>query len=228
MNPILKIGHRGAKGHQPENTLISFQKAIDLKVDGIELDVHLSSDEEIMVIHDETIDRTTTGKGFVNKLSLTELKGFLTENEHHIPTLAEVFDLVNHQCLVNIEIKGKGMIKPVVELIESYVANKNWKHNQFLISSFDWISLLDIHLLNPEIPLGVLTEYDLELAFAFAKFIDAKSIHAHYHLLSKKMTMQMQEEGFQVFAWTVNEPEDIQKIKSFNVNGIISDFPDRI
>jgi glycerophosphoryl diester phosphodiesterase len=228
MNPILKIGHRGAKGHKPENTLISFQKAIDLNVDGIELDVHLSSDGEIIVIHDETIDRTTNGKGFVNKLSLPELKMSRIENEYKIPTLKEVFDLVNQQCLVNIEIKGKGMIKPVIELIESYVENKNWKYDQFIVSSFDWIALLDIHLLNPEIPLGVLTEYDLELAFAFAKFIDAKSVHAHYHLLSKKMTVQMQEDGFQVFAWTVNETEDIQKIKSFNVNGIISDFPDRI
>ena len=228
MNPILKIGHRGAKGHEPENTLISFQKAIDLTVDGIELDVHFSKDGEIIVIHDETIDRTTNGKGFVNKLSLTELKESRIENEHEIPTLAEVFDLINQQCLVNVEIKGKGMTKPVVELIESYVENKNWKYDRFLVSSFDWIALLDIHLLNPEIPLGVLTEYDLDLAFAFAKFIDAKSVHAYYHLLSEKMTLQMQEEGFQVFAWTVNEPEDIQKIKSFKVNGIISDFPDKI
>jgi glycerophosphoryl diester phosphodiesterase len=228
MNSILKIGHRGAKGHEPENTLISFKKAIDLKVDGIELDVHLSPDGEIIVIHDETIDRTTNGKGYVNKLSLPELKAFSIENEHKIPTLAEVFDLINQQCLVNVEIKGKGMIKPVVELIQSYVEKKNWKYDHFLISSFDWIALLDIHLLNPEIPLGVLTEYDLELAFAFAKFINANSVHAYHHLLSEKMTVQMQEEGFQVFAWTVNEPEDIQKIKSFNVNGIISDFPDRI
>ena len=228
MNPILKIGHRGAKGHEPENTLISFQKAIDLTVDGIELDVHFSKDGEIIVIHDETIDRTTNGKGFVNKLSLTELKESRIENEHEIPTLAEVFDLINQQCLVNVEIKGKGMTKPVVELIESYVENKNWKYDRFLVSSFDWIALLDIHLLNPEIPLGVLTEYDLDLAFAFAKFIDAKSVHAYYHLLSEKMTLQMQEQGLQVFAWTVNEPEDIQKIKSFKVNGIISDFPDKI
>jgi glycerophosphoryl diester phosphodiesterase len=228
MNQLLKIGHRGAKGHEPENTLISFQKAIDLKVDGIELDIHLSSDGEIIVIHDATIDRTTNGKGFVNTLSLPELKALRIENEQQIPTLTEVFDLVNQQCLINIEIKGKGMAKPVVELIESYVGTKNWKYNQFLVSSFDWISLLDIHLLNPEIPLGVLTEYDLELAFAFAKFINANSIHTYHHLLSEKKTVQMQEEGFQVFAWTVNEPEDIQKIKSFNVNGIISDFPDRI
>ena len=228
INSILKIGHRGAKGYEPENTLLSFQKALDLKVDAIELDIHLSLDGEIIVIHDETINRTTNGKGFVNTLSLPELKAFRIEDEHHIPTLTEVFDLINQQCLINIEIKGKGITKAVVELIELYVATKNWKYNHFLISSFDWISLLDIHLLNPEIPLGVLTEYDLKLAFAFAKFIDAKSINAHYHLLSKEMTTQMQEAGFQVYAWTVNEHEDIQKIKSFNVNGIISDFPDRI
>lgn len=238
MAKILKIGHRGAKGYEPENTLISFQKAIDMQVDGIELDVHLSADGKIIVIHDETIDRTSNGKGFVNKLSLRELKAFRIENEHdprlpaelaqHIPTLTEVFDLVNHQCLVNIEIKGKGMAKRIMELIELYAEKKNWKYNQFLVSSFDWVSLMDIHLQNPEIPLGVLTEYDLDLAFAFAKFIDAQSIHAHYHLLSKKMTAQIQEEGIQVFAWTVNEPEDIQKIKSFKVNGIITDFPNRI
>jgi glycerophosphoryl diester phosphodiesterase len=180
------------------------------------------------VIHDATIDRTTDGKGFVNKLSLPELKAFRIENEYDIPTLAEVFDLVNQRCFINIEIKGKAMAKPVMKLIELYVEKKNWNYEQFLISSFDWVSLLEIHLLNSEIPLGVLTEYDLDLAFAFAKFIDAKSIHAYYHLLSEKMTVQMQEYGLQVFAWTVNEREDIQKIKSFNVNGIITDFPDRI
>jgi glycerophosphoryl diester phosphodiesterase len=222
MNPILKFGHRGASGYEPENTLIAFQKAIDLKVDGIELDVHLSLDKEIIVIHDETIDRTTNGKGFVKNFTSSQLKEF------GIPTLIEVLDLINQNCFINIELKGNGTAKPVIELISHYILDKKWNYNTFLISSFDWISLLDIHLLNPEIPLGVLTEYDLKLALAFAKFINAKSVHAHHHLLSKKMTVQMQEDGFQVFAWTVNEPEDIQKIKSFNVNGIISDFPDRI
>lgn len=225
---MLKIGHRGAKGHALENTLISFQKAIDIGVDGIELDVHLSSDEAIMVIHDETIDRTTNGKGFVNKLSLQELKAFQIENQHTIPALIEVFDLVDKRCFINIELKGNRTAKQVTDLIEHYIAEKNWNYSHFLISSFNWNALQEVHLLNEKIPIGVLTQTDLNLAQAFAKFIKAKTIHPYYHLLTKENTMQMQNDGLQVFPWTVNEMEDIQKIKSFNVNGIISDFPERI
>jgi glycerophosphoryl diester phosphodiesterase len=225
---MLKIGHRGAKGYAPENTLLSFQKAIEMGVDGIELDVHLSADGEIMVIHDATIDRTTNGQGIVNSLSLRELKSFRIEKEHEIPTLIEVLNLVNKRCIINIELKGKGTAIPVVALIEKYVLEKNWQYPHFLISSFDWVSLLDIHLAKPLIPLGVLTEYDVDLAFAFAKYIQAQSIHSYFHLLSKEKTAKMQEEGLQVIAWTVNEEEDIQKIKSFHINGIITDYPDRI
>ena len=89
MTKILKIGHRGAKGYASENTLMAFQKAIDMNVDGIELDVHLSLDGAIMVIHDPTIDSTTNGKGAVNKLSLQELKSFVIKETHdeRIPTL---------------------------------------------------------------------------------------------------------------------------------------------
>lgn len=227
MNKILKIGHRGAKGYVPENTLHSFQKAIDLHVDGIELDVHLSSDVEIIVIHDDTIDRTTNGKGLVNMLSLSELKKFQIEKEHNIPTLAEVLNLVNQKCFINIELKGNGTAKPVVALIERYVLEKNWDYRHFLVSSFDWNALQEVRLLNSEIPIGVLTETDLNLAFDFAKFIKAEAIHPYFHLLTKENTKQMQEKGIQVFPWTINEIEDIQKIKTFNINGIISDFPDR-
>ncbi len=225
---MLKIGHRGAKGYAPENTLLSFQKAIEMGVDGIELDVHLSADGQIIVIHDATIDRTTNGQGVVNSLSLRELKGFRIENEHEIPTLIEVFNLVNKRCFINIELKGKGTALPVLALIEKYVSKKNWQYHHFLISSFDWVSLLDIHLAQPTIPLGVLTEYDIDLAFAFAKHIQAQSIHSYFHLLSKEKTAKIREEGFRILAWTVNETEDIQKIKSFHINGIITDYPDRI
>lgn len=228
MNPILKIGHRGAKGYEPENTLISFQKALDMHIDGIELDVHLSLDGEIIVIHNETIDRTTNGKGFVNKLSLQELKAFRIENEHEIPTLAEVFDLVRRRCFINIELKGKGTAKPVVELIAHYISEKNWNYTDFLVSSFDWKMLEEVQLLNPKIRIGVLTEEAVEDALAFAKKIKAFSLHPDYSLLSKENVALMQENGFEVYPWTVNSKEDIQKIKSFNVNGIISDFPDRI
>jgi glycerophosphoryl diester phosphodiesterase len=228
MNSTLKIGHRGAKGYAPENTLLSFQKAIDLGADGIELDVHLSADGEIVVIHDETIDRTTNGKGIVNTLTLQELKAFRIENNEQIPTLFEVFDLVNQKCFINIELKNYDTAEKVVRLIERYVLDKKWNYNRFLVSSFDWNALRKIRLLNSEIPIGVLTETDLNLAFDFAKFIKAEAIHPYFHLLTKENTTQIQEKGIQVFAWTINEIEDIQKIKKFNINGIITDFPDRI
>lgn len=222
MNKILKIGHRGTAGYEPENTLVSFQKAIEMGVDGIELDVHLSNDGQIMVIHDETIDRTTYGKGAVNTFSYAELK------KYAIPTLPQVLELINRNCFVNIELKGNGTAKPVIELIESYILEKNWNYNQFLLSSFDWIALKEVRLLNSKIPIGVLTHTDLDLALAFAKFIKAETIHPYFHLLNKENTRQMQKEGFQVLAWTVNEPDDIQQIRSLQVNGIISDFPDRL
>jgi glycerophosphoryl diester phosphodiesterase len=223
-----KIGHRGAKGYEPENTLVSFQKALDMQVDGIELDVHLSADGELMVIHDETIDRTTNGKGCVNKLSLQELKAFRINGKHEIPTLKEVFDLVNQQCFINIELKNYDTAEKVVSLIEQYVATKKWNYDCFLVSSFDWNALQQVTFLNDQIPIGVLTQTNLDLAQAFAKFIRAKSIHPHFHLLTKENTAQMQQKGLQVFPWTINEAEDIQKIKAFNVNGIITDFPNRI
>lgn len=225
---MLKIGHRGAKGHKPENTLIGFQKAIDLHVNRIELDVHLSHDNELMVIHDETIDRTTDGKGFVNEFSLPELKRFLINKEHHIPTLSEVLNLIDQKCDINIELKSFETADKVVDLIEKYVSEKKWNYNQFVVSSFDWNALQQVAFLNSAIPIGVLTETDLDLALAFAKFIQAKSIHPYFHLLTAANTAEIQEKGFQVFPWTVNEYDDIKKLKTYNVNGIISDFPDRL
>ena len=225
---MLKIGHRGVKGYEPENTLISFQKALDMQVDGIELDVHLSADGELIVIHDETINRTTDGSGPVNTLSLRELKQFRINDYHEIPLLSEVFDLVNQNCFINIELKSYESADKVVELIEHYVSEKNWQYDHFIVSSFDWNALQQVRFLNDKIQIGVLTETDLDLALAFAKFIQAKSIHPHFHLLDKENVPKTQQKGVQVFPWTINETEDIEKIKSFNVNGIITDFPNRI
>ncbi len=225
---MLKIGHRGAKGYEPENTLRSFQKAIDLHVDRIELDVHLSADNEIIVIHDETVDRVTNKTGLIKELTLPQIKRLRIEKKYQIPTLSQVLNLINQRCEVNIEIKSFEATKKVVHLIEKYIEEKKWNYSQFIISSFDWNALRQVHFLNQNIRIGVLTESDLELAFSFAQSIHAKSIHPYFHLLTIEATQKMQEAGFEVYPWTVNEPEDIKQMKSFNVNGIISDFPDRI
>lgn len=228
MHKTLKIGHRGAKGYEPENTLISFQKALDLNVDGIELDVHLSSDGHLIVIHDESIDRTTNGKGFVNQLSLKEIKAFLIEDKFTIPTLEEVFDLIDKKCFINVELKSFETAEKVVQLIEKYINEKNWKYSHFLVSSFDWNALQQVRFMNTEIPIGVLTETELDLAFSFAKFIKAASLHPYFEMLTPENALVLQEEGIRVIPWTVNNPKDLLKMQSLKVNGIITDFPDRI
>jgi glycerophosphoryl diester phosphodiesterase len=119
-------------------------KAIDLQVDLIELDVHLSADGELMVIHDETVDRTTNGKGAVNQFSVLELKQFKMEKEQRIPTLSEVLNLINQKCKVNIELKSYETADKVVDLIEKFIADKYWNYNQFIVSSFDWNALQQV------------------------------------------------------------------------------------
>ncbi|WP_395045212.1 glycerophosphodiester phosphodiesterase [Flavobacterium sp.] len=222
MNKILKIGHRGAKGYVAENTLASFEKALDLKVDGIELDVHLSSDGKVMVIHDETIDKTTSKKGYVNDFTSSEL------NKLNIPTLEKVFDLIDKKCFVNIEIKDNKATKFVVELIQKYITEKNWNKNLFQISSFEWTILKDISKVKPKLQLGILTEYSVEEALLFAKKIKAHSINPYFKLLNVGNVKLIHENGFKIFPWTVNSSEDITFVKSLNVDGIISDFPDKI
>ncbi len=224
---MMIIGHRGARGHSPENTIESFQKAILMNVDGIEFDVHLSADGEIVVIHDETLDRTTSGKGFVKDFTLQQLNALQIDHNHKIPTLSQVFDL-SENVLMNVELKVSETAKPVVRLIEKYVAGHNRNYKQFLVSSFNWNALQQVRELNPDIQLGVLTHTDLELAIGFAEHIKAETIHPHYHLLTHENTSLMQQKGFKVFAWTVNELEDISLVKSFSPDGIITDFPERI
>jgi glycerophosphoryl diester phosphodiesterase len=215
---MIKIGHRGAKGHATENTLASFEKAMEVGVDMIELDVFLSKDNIPVVIHDKTIDRTTISNGFVSDFLAIELQKL------GIPTLEDVFQLVNHQCDINVEIKEFEAVKSVLDLIHSNIFSKD----KILISSFDWNALQEVRFHDSEIRLGVLTQTDVDLALAFAKFIKAYSIHPYYHLLTAENVAQMQSKNFKVFTWTVNEPEDIIFVKSLHVDGIISDFPDRV
>lgn len=225
---MFKIAHRGAKGYEPENTLAAFSKAVEMQADGIELDIQLSADGEIVVFHDETLDRMTNGSGLVHTFSVEELKKYRIANEHPIPTLKEVIELVDQKCFLNIEIKNSQATSSLIILIEDFVKTKDWKYDSFIVSSFDWNALLEILKLNSEIQLGILTETDLDLAIAFAKSINAKAIHPHFTLLNEENTTNIQSHNLLVFPWTVNEQEDINRLKKYNVNGIITDFTDRI
>ena len=219
---MLKIGHRGAKGYVAENTLASFQKAIDLGCDGIELDVWLSKDFILMVIHDATIDRTTFVKEFINNFTATELQQF------GIPTLESVFNLVNKKCFINIEIKDVNATLIALKFVEHYIFNKLWNSNLIQISCFDWDVLELIASRNSNLNLGVLTKKNIDLAIDFAKKINAFSINPYYELLNQENVTLLKENGFKIYPWTVNEFSDIDKMKLFKVDGIISDFLDRI
>jgi glycerophosphoryl diester phosphodiesterase len=219
---MLKIGHRGAKGHVAENTLASFAKALELNVDAIELDVHLSKDGEVVVIHDETIDRTTNKTGLVSELTASELK------QLGIPTLLEVIRFVDKKCIINIEIKETTATKKVVEIIEEMISKQNWTYAQFQVSSFIWETLETISKLNSNIKLGVLTENSIGNALAFAKKINAYSINPFYKLINQEVCLALKNSGFKIYTWTVNTPEDLIFVKSLPIDGLISDFPDRI
>lgn len=228
MKKTLNIGHRGAKGHEPENTLPSFQKALDFNVGGIEFDVHVCKTGELIVIHDFTVDRTTNGSGAVSELSLSEIKALRINDEIEVPTLEEVLDLVGKKCFINIELKGRHTAKPVSHLIEKYILENDYSYEDFIVSSFQREELEMMFTINPNIHLGILTQASVNQALEWATTFSAKAIHPHFSLLTEENVKKAQEQGFKVYTWTINETEDIKRIKTYNVNGIITDFPERI
>lgn len=228
MAALLKIGHRGAKAHIAENTLESFQKALDLGADGIELDVHVCATGELVVIHDFTVDRTTNGTGEVHKLSLAELKSLAIEEKYSIPTLDEVFDFIGKNCFVNIEMKGRHTAQPVSDFVEQLVKEKGYSYDDLIVSSFQREELQVMARINPNIPLGVLTQASVAQAKEWAAEFSAKAIHPHYSLLTEHNVDKAHKMGLKVYTWTINDAEDIERIKGYGVDGIISDNPERL
>ncbi|WP_430399838.1 glycerophosphodiester phosphodiesterase [Flavobacterium sp.] len=225
---IQSFGHRGAKGYVSENTLASFQKALDLNVDGIELDVHVCASGELVVFHDFTLDRMTNGSGEIHNFSLVELKKLKVDGVFEISTLEEVLNLVNRKCKVNIELKGHDTAKPAVQLIEKHIQEYNWKMDDFIVSSFQRDELYKVSQLNSKIPLAVLTQASVEQAMEWATEFSAKYVHPHFSLLTEDNCKVATEKGFKINTWTVNDVTDIERLKEYKINGIISDFPDRL
>lgn len=224
---FLSIGHRGAKGYAPENTLLAIEKAIDLGVDCVEIDVRFV-DQELLVFHDHRLERTTNGAGYLAEHGLDYLHELDAGWGQHIPTLREVLDVVDKRISVNIEMKGSDTAPLVAATIKEYVTRLDWGYAQFIVSSFDHKQLQQIKALDPNNQLGALyCGVPLQLA-ADARALGAYSVHMSLDFIDPAFIVDAQRHGMKVFVYTVNHPEDIEQMMSLNVDGVFSDFPDRV
>lgn len=223
---MLKIGHRGAKGHSQENTLASISKAITFGVDMVEVDVHRCKSGELVVFHDFTVDRMTHSSGAVADFTWAELKAMQRKDGGKIPLLEDVLVEIAGQCKINIELKGANTALPVADLIQKYIKKKEWRYTDFLVSSFQKNELFKLFDADKQIPLGVLSKASMIEAIALGKQIQAVNIHPATGIVTQKNIGKAHDAGFKIFVWTVNDPKVIARMKNWGVDGIISDFPD--
>jgi glycerophosphoryl diester phosphodiesterase len=225
---MLKIGHRGAMGYGPENTVDSFAKALEFGVDGIELDVHVCKSGEVIVIHDDRVERTTNGQGKVTEMTLRELKELDAGKGERIPTLQEVLDFVDRRAVIDIELKAEGIAGAVADILHQYIQEQGWKESHFMISSFDHHELKRCHDLIPEVPFGpIIAAKPLDYAL-LAQAMNADAIIPFHEFLDLNFVRDAHQRGVKVIAWTVNRQEDIEKVLNMGVDGIISNYPDRL
>lgn len=225
MRKFLCIGHRGARGLEPENTLRSVRKALELGADGIEVDVYFA-DGNLVVIHDETLERTTNGTGRVEEKPFDYLRSLDAGCGEKIPTLREVFDAVDRSAFVNVELKGTGTAEPVAELIAEYVNGHGWSGEDFLVSSFDLTELRK--LAGRGIRLGVLFTKPPADFPAIAKSLGAHSIHLASQFAGRRMVGKAHACGLAVFVYTVNSAAAIVKMRELGADGVFTDYPDRM
>ncbi|TRO48794.1 glycerophosphodiester phosphodiesterase [Candidatus Bathyarchaeota archaeon] len=223
---VVKVGHRGAAGHEPENTLRSFRRAMELGADMVELDVQLCGSGELVVIHDGTVDRTTDGTGEVAGMTLGELRALDAGMGERIPTLREVIDLAAGRIGINIELKGPGTAEPALRHIEAAL-DEGWEIADFHASSFRLEELTAIREFSGEVRTGVLYALDSGV-MEYAERIGAYSLNPHHRAINPDLVSEAHRRGLKVYAWTVNDPADIARMKGLGVDGIISDYPDRI
>jgi glycerophosphoryl diester phosphodiesterase len=233
----LNIAHRGASAYAPENTLAAFRLALEMDADGFELDVMLSADCHLVVIHDDTVDRTTNGSGPVRQKTLAELKALDAGARfdarfagERIPTLEEVFDLVaGNRAFANVEIKtdslkGDGLEEKLVALIRRYGLGE-----RLLISSFNPFALWRMRRLASDLPLALLYAEDQRIYlrdrwFAFLSCPDA--FNPSYRMATPKHVRWAKSKGYHLYVWTVDEEPEMRRLTALGVDGIITNRPD--
>jgi len=229
------FAHRGSSMYAPENTIAAFKLAISQNADAIELDAKCSADGEVVVIHDQTLERTTDGSGEVLDHPLDSLKeldaGSWFDNRFQgeaIPTLDEVFEVVGREIFINIELTNyasprDNLSYKVVELVKRFGMNNN-----VLFSSFNPLAIRWAHKLLPDIPLGLLAMPGIGGIWARswpAKFVPHQALHAEVGDTTPKLIRKQHKKGHRVHVWTVNAPEKMQQLFEMKVDGIFTDDP---
>ncbi len=224
---MLIIAHRGASGTQPENTLASFEKAINLGAEMVELDVYLCKTGELVVIHDYTLKRTTNGHGFVSRKTLSQLQNLDAGYGEKIPTLFEVFKLVGGKAKINIELKGNGVFAEAARLIKSRIQEKKQKAGDIVISSFHHNQLKGFHALMPDVPVGILYDGHPTGYSKLATELNALSINLSIKHVNEKLVKEIHQNGLQVWVYTVNRMEEFENMKSLGVDAVFTNFLER-
>lgn len=229
----LIYGHRGASGYAPENTLPSFRLAMDMGADGFELDVHMSRDGELVVIHDETVDRTTNGTGFVKDLTLAQLKELDASNHMDayrgakIPTLGEVYDLIrdtNH--IVNVEIKTDECFYPQIEEKCLALAKEKCVEDRIIYSSFNHHTLMKMRKLKPDVKLGMLFGDIMVAPWEYAKQLSVDYLHPmKMNIYVPGFGEKTAKAGYGINMWTINDEETMHECLKHDA-GIITNYPD--
>lgn len=232
----LRIGHRGASGSAPEHTGAAFRRALDLGVDMIELDVQLSRDEELVVMHDLELERTTNGRGAVRDHTLAELKALDAGSwfgpqfaGEAILTLSEVFALIGTAARLNVEVKAPSADWPLlaprlIDTLDRYQAI-----GSTIISCFEPDALVTVREHSDRARLGLLWQNsDVADAWRWAKEIHAISFHPLWLLVSVDIVRAAHDRGLDVLTWTVNDLAAMRALVQQGVDGIISDFPERL
>lgn len=235
MKKSLILAHRGASAYAPENTIIAFKKAIEMGADGFELDIHLSKDGSLIVIHDESVNRTTNGSGFIKDLTLDEIKKLDASSWYNpkfskekVPTLDEVLHLIKDtQLLINIEIKhGPFFYKSIEQKIVNCVVKYDMQ-DRVIVSSFDHYTLTKIKKIDPSVKTGALFVSRTNAPWKYIKKIGADALHPHFISVTSELVKNCHENNIKIHTYTVNEPEHIKYLAKLGVDSIITNFPDR-
>ena len=217
-------------GHVLENTIESVQKAIELNVDGIEIDVFKSKTGELVVYHDPFLSRLSNSNAFIEQISLDSIKKIELIGGYFIPTLKEIVDIIPEKIFLNIELKGQDTSFETNKIITNYLKTYNFPISKFIISSFRWDELKKIRSINKDIPIAILVDSlnKINDAIKLAKQINAVALNPNKNFITKEIVNKIQSNNIKVYPYTINTPRNIRRIRSMGVDAIITDYPERI